>query len=96
MNLLPRLLIVVLLGLFSVRAEGPIELKPDDSVASILRRNSGQVVELRMVSGEKITGKVEKVGENLVHLVQLTGQEFFEAAVDLESVSAVVVRTKSK
>ena len=96
MKLLPRLLIIVLLGLFSVRAEGPIELKPDDSVASILRRNSGQVVELRMVSGEKITGKVEKVGENLVHLVQLTGQEFFEAAVDLESVSAVVVRTKSK
>ena len=96
MKLFPRLLIVVLLGLFSVRAEGPIELKPDDSVASILRRNSGQVVELRMVSGEKITGKVEKVGENLVHLVQLSGQEFFEAAVDLESVSAVVVRTKSK
>ena len=96
MKLLPRLLIVVLLGLSSVLAEGPIDLKPDDSVASILRRNSGQVVELRMVSGEKITGKVEKVGENLVHLVQLTGQEFFEAAVDLESVSAVVVRTKSK
>ena len=96
MKLLPRLLIVVLLGLSSVRAEGPIDLKPDDSVASILRRQSGQVVELRLVSGEKIAGKVEKVGENLVHLVQLTGQEFFEAAVDLESVSAVVVRSKSK
>lgn len=96
MKLLPRLLIVVLLGLSSLHAEGPIDLKPDDSVASILRRNSGQVVELRLVSGEKISGKVEKVGENLVHLIQLTGQEFFEAAVDLESVSAVVVRSKSK
>lgn len=96
MKLFSRLLVVVVLGLSSVRAEGPIELKPDDSVASILRRQSGQVVELRLVSGEKIGGKVEKVGENLVHLIQLAGQEFFEAAIDLESVSAVVVRSKSK
>jgi hypothetical protein len=63
-------------------------------MASILRRQNGQVVELRLVSGEKIGGKVEKVGENLVYLTQLTGQEFFEAVVDLESVSAVVVRAK--
>lgn len=96
MKLLSRLFFVVVLGLSSVRAEGPIDLKSDDSVASILRRQSGQVVELRLVSGEKIGGKVEKVGENLVHLIQLTGQEFFEAAIDLESVSAVVVRSKSK
>jgi hypothetical protein len=60
MKLLSRLFVVVVLGLASVRAEGPIELKSDDSVASILRRQSGQVVELRLVSGEKIGGKVEK------------------------------------
>ena len=29
-----------------------------------------------------------------VHLSALTGMEFFEAFVDIESVSAVVVRTK--
>jgi len=32
----------------------------------------------------------------LVHLSQLTGAEFFEAVVDLDSISAVVVRAKSK
>ena len=96
MKILPRLVVVVLLGLSALRADGPIDLKPDDSIASLLRRQSGQVVELRLVSGEKIAGKVEKVGENLVQLTQLTGQEFFEAAVDLESVSAVVVRAKAK
>lgn len=47
-------------------------------------------------SGEKLGGKIEKVGTNLVHLSQLTGAEFFEAVVDLESISAVVVRAKNK
>ncbi len=96
MKLLPRLLVVAVLALSSLHAQSPLELKPDDSVGSILRRLNGQVVELRLVSGEKIGGKVEKVSEELVHLTQLTGQEFFEATVDLESVSAVVVRSKTK
>lgn len=90
----PCLLLIALFGFTSLLAAEPIEFKPDDSMASTLRRQSGQVVELRLVSGEKIGGKVEKVGENLVYLTQLTGQEFFEAVIDLESVSAVVVRAK--
>ncbi len=63
-----------------------------DSVKSVLERQAGQQVELRMKSGEKIAGKVEKVGENAVHLSALAGQEFFEALVLLNEVSAVVVR----
>jgi hypothetical protein len=49
-----------------------------------------------MKSGEKIGGKVEKVAEKLVHLSQLSGAEFFDAAIDTADVSAVIVRTKSK
>lgn len=77
-------------------AQGKIELQPSDTIISILQRNTGQTVELRMKSGEKIGGKVEKVGEKLVHLSQLTGAEFFDAAVDTAHVAAVIVRTKSK
>ncbi|HZE12324.1 MAG TPA: hypothetical protein VE086_01070 [Chthoniobacterales bacterium] len=47
-----------------------------------------------MKSGEKIAGKLEKVGDKLVHLSSLTGAEFYDAAVDAGDVSAVVVRTK--
>jgi uncharacterized protein YkvS len=97
MKLLPRLAVLVLLVLSSLNAiGGPIELKPDDSIVSILRAQTGQVVELRLGSGEKIGGKVEKIGENLLHLSQLTGMEFFEAVVDLNSISAVIVRAKAK
>jgi hypothetical protein len=76
--------------------QNKIELQPSDTIISILQRNTGQTVELRMKSGEKIGGKVEKVGDKLVHLSQLTGAEFFDAAVDTADVAAVIVRTKSK
>lgn len=77
-------------------AQGKIELEPSDTILSVLQRNIGQVVELRMKSGEKIGGKVEKVGIKLVHLTQLTGASYFEAAVDGADVSAVIVRAKGR
>ena len=78
----------------NVFAQGKIDLQTSDTILGILQKNVGQVVELRMNSGEKIAGKVEKVGDKLVHLSQLTGAEFFDAAVDTADVSAVIVRTK--
>lgn len=80
-------------GLF---AQSKIDLQASDTILSILQKNTGQIVELRMKSGEKIGGKVEKVADKLVHLSQLTGAEFFDAAIDTAEVAAVVVRTKSK
>jgi hypothetical protein len=53
-------------------------------------------VEVRLKNGEKLIGKVELVGANVVHLSALTGQEFFDAAVALTDISAVVVRTGGK
>lgn len=94
----PSLVIAFFLALAcsDLFAQSKIELQPSDTIISILQRNTGQTVELRMKSGEKISGKVEKVGEKLVHLSQLTGAEFFDAAVDTAHVAAVIVRTKSK
>ena len=77
-------------------AQTKIELQPSDTILSILQRAIGQTVELRMKSGEKISGKVEKVGIKLVYLSQLTGAELFDAAVDAADVSAIIVRTKNK
>jgi hypothetical protein len=77
-------------------AQGKMELQPSDTIMSVLQRYTGQMVELRMKSGEKIGGKVEKIGIKLVHLSQLTGAEFFDAAVDADAIAVVVVRTKGK
>lgn len=85
---------VVCLTCLNLFAQGKIDLQPNDTIHAILERNVGGMVELRMTSGEKLGGKVEKVGDQLVHLSQLTGAEFYDAVVGLNAISAVVLRTK--
>jgi hypothetical protein len=75
-------------------AQGKVDFQTSDTVKTVLERQAGQKVELRLNSGEKLAGKVEKVGEKTVHLSAITGQEFFDAVVVLEEVAAVLVRTK--
>ncbi len=87
-------LLVLCLSCSTLFGQGKIDLQRNDTVHSVLEKNVGGMVELRLKSGEKIGGKVQKVGDKLVHLTQLSGAEFYDAAVDLEAVSAVVVRAQ--
>lgn len=73
-----------------------VELQPNDTMRSVLEKQVGQIGDLRLESGEKLGGKVEKVTDKLVHLSALTGAEFYDAVVDIEDISAVTVRTKTK
>ncbi len=82
------------LGCASLLGQGKIDLQLSDSIHDILDRNVGQTLELRLRSGEKIGGKVEKLGAKLVHLSELSGAEFYDAVVAIDDVSAVVVRVK--
>lgn len=69
---------------------------PADTTATILKKQAGQKVELRMKSGEKLAGTVKAVVDKAVHLSALAGQEFFDAVVTLDDISAVIVRTGGK
>jgi hypothetical protein len=93
-----KLFVVVLTALFlncgDLVAQAKIDLQISDSIHDILDRNTGQTLELRLRSGEKIGGKVTKLGDKLVFLSQLTGAEFYDAAVDIGEIAAVVVRTQ--
>ena len=89
-------LLAVMAFTTSALAQGKVGFSADDTAASVLKRQAGQRVELRLKSGEKIAGKVETVGNNAVHLSALTGQDFFDAVVLLEDVSAVLIRTGGK
>src|SRR5258708_5263268 len=95
-SLLLSLIAVLALVCSNLSAQTKIDLQPSDTIVTILQKNVGQMVELRMSSGEKVGGKVEKVGDKLVHLSQLTGMEYFDAAVDTSHISAVIIRAKSK
>ncbi len=76
-------------------AQSKIDLHPGDSVRSVLEQQVGKPVELRMKSGEKISGKLQKVTEKLAHLSELTDADFYDAAVEIDSIAAVVVRARS-
>lgn len=76
-------------------AQSKIDLQPDDSVQSVLERQVGKPIELRMRSGEKIAGKLEKVTDKLAHVSHLTDSDFYDAAVALDGIAAVVVRVRS-
>jgi hypothetical protein len=92
------LLLALLLAAVSANlsAQNKIELPSDSTVLTILQGSTGQTVELRLRSGEKMGGKIERATEKVVHLSQLTGAEFFEAFVDPKDISAVVIRAKNK
>ncbi|HEX4665245.1 MAG TPA: hypothetical protein VH207_01490 [Chthoniobacterales bacterium] len=76
-------------------AQGKIDLHAADTVRSVLERQVGKTVELRLKSGEKIAGKLEKVTDSMALLAQLTEADFYDAAVDLDSVAAIVWRARS-
>ena len=92
--LLPLLLSATLV--ISAVAQTPIDLQANDTMRTVLERQVGQTVDLRMKSGEKIGGKLQKVSDKLAHLTQLTGAEFYDAAVDIDAIAAVAVRAKAK
>jgi uncharacterized protein YukE len=61
-----------------------------------LQGSAGKSVELHLRSGEKMGGKIAQVTDNIVHLSNLTGAEYFDAFVDVKDISAVVVRAAGK
>ena len=93
------LLFAVILAVFScacLLAQDKAGLQPNAGVLSILQGSAGKSVELHLRSGEKMGGKVAQVTDNVVHLSNLTGAEYFEAFVDVKDVSAVVVRVTGR
>ena len=87
-------LLFAFISAFPAFAQSNLDLESNDSMQTILQRQIGQPIELRMSSGEKVGGKLEKVNEKLAHLSQLTGAEYFSAVVVIDDISAVVVRGK--
>ena len=75
-------------------AQEKASLQPNATIVSLLQGSAGKGVELHLRSGEKIGGKVAQITDNIVHLSNLTGAEYFDGFVDVKDISAVVVRSR--
>ena len=80
----------------NLSAQDKVGLQPNATVLSILQSSAGKTVELRLNSGEKIGGKIQQVTDNVVHLSNLTGAEYFDGFINTKDISAVVIRTGGK
>ena len=90
---IPTLLLAALLATQPALAQ---ELKVGSAatVESLITAQKGKRITVRTRSGQELTGVVREVTPKLVHLGGLAGREFFDAVVALDSVEAVIVRTK--
>jgi len=82
-----------LLPALSAQAQ-ELSVGASDTVQSILAARKGKPVTVRLSGGQELTGTVREATAKLVVLGGLAGREFFDAAVPLEKIEAVLVRTK--
>ncbi len=80
----------------SLLAQEKAALQPNATVLGILQSSAGKTVELHLRSGEKLGGKVAQVSDNIVHLSNLAGAEYFDAFIDVKDISAVVIRVAGR
>ena len=73
----------------------PLVVNADDSIEKLLAAQKGKRVTVKLGPNDELTGVVRSVTPSVVHLGELAGREFFDAAVDLKQVRAVIVRTKN-
>lgn len=62
----------------------------------ILLGNVGKQVMVRSYGGDKIEGVVTLVGDNLVHLSELPGNESYDAVVDINSINTIWIKARNK
>jgi hypothetical protein len=86
-------LLVCLCKSTSVRAD-VLAVKAGDTIPKLLEERKGKRVTLRLQGGEELTGKVRAVTSELVQLGELSGSDFFDAVVEVNRISALIVRVK--
>jgi hypothetical protein len=73
----------------------PLVVTADDTLEKLLTAHKGKRVTVKLGPNDELTGVVKAVTPNVVHLSELTGREFFDAAVDMKQIRAIIVRTKN-
>jgi hypothetical protein len=91
------LVVASLLPLPAARAQDTkLEVRSTDTVKSVLERLIGRRVSVVLTSGPELTGVVSVVGDKVVLLKDLTNREFFDGAVSIDQIGAVIVKTRSR
>ena len=101
--LLAALALAMVFGLSFIKAESvagaeqeAVRFNLSASMADNLSMLNGRTVTVYLVSGQTITGTVNDVKGNLLHLVKLSQKDFFDALVAIEHIAAIDTRVRSQ
>ncbi|MGQ0749002.1 MAG: hypothetical protein ACT4PS_00560 [Betaproteobacteria bacterium] len=89
------LLVAAAFAFLPAAQSAELRVSENDTVESLLKAQKGRVT-VRLRSGQELSGTVRAVTSKMLHLGALSGREFFDAAVPLASIEAVIVRTREQ
>lgn len=72
----------------------PLITGPSDTLIAILERLVGTRVEIMLNSGQKLGGQLESLGADSLHLSHLSGLDFYDAAIRIADITAVVAKAR--
>ncbi len=72
-----------------------MQINIHESMKDLLARHKGKHITIRLTSGVELEGELEELGDHVLQLTELAGMEFYDAIVRLDTVAALIVRTKS-
>jgi hypothetical protein len=64
------------------------------TIEFILKANKGELVTIKMQSGSEFTGKIVDVGGEVIHITELAGMEYYDAAASIKNIESIVIRAK--
>lgn len=88
------MLAVLACAVASAAAAQSLAISPNDTTQSLIASQKGKRITVRLRSGQELTGLVRDASERLLVLSEVSGREFFDAAVPMGSIDAVLVRVK--
>lgn len=71
-----------------------LTISPADTTHSVIAAQKGKRITVRLRSGQELTGVVRDSSDRMLVLGELSGREFFDAAVPIDAIEAVLVRTR--
>jgi len=71
-----------------------VNVTPQDNIYTFLGKQKSKQVTLMLKSGVEVTGSLDKISQQLVHIRQLKGREYFDGIILSSEIEGVVISNK--
>lgn len=86
--------LLVCLGFAQDAFADGLKINAGDTIHKVLEAQKGKRIILRLTGSGELSGKVLTVTKELVQLGELSNEEFFDGVIEIEKISAVIVRVQ--